>query len=68
MMDGSIAEKDALRIWNETANSDEFCAKIGLKVIRDTATGDAVMWRAPDGDYGRFELALEDFIDRSQEF
>ena len=50
---------DIARLWNKTANSDEFCKKLGVTPVRDTVTGDAVMWRDSEGDYSNFAHVIE---------
>lgn len=55
----SGATADAIKLWNETANDDAFCAKLGVTPLRDTATGIAVMWREGDGDYRNFAHVIE---------
>lgn len=55
----SGATPDAIKLWNETANDDAFCAKLGVTPMRDTATGIAVMWREGDGDYHNFAHVIE---------
>ena len=50
---------DIARLWVETANSDEFCKKLGVTPVRDTSTGDAVMWRDNEGDYSNFAHVIE---------
>ena len=54
---------DAVKLWQDTADNDGFCQLLGLIPLRDTSTGEAIMWREKDGDFIDFAVALRDTIE-----
>ena len=54
---------DVAKLWQDTADNDDFCALFGLIPLRDTATGEAIMWQEKSGDFIDFAVALRDALE-----
>ena len=54
---------DVAKLWQDTADNDDFCALFGLIPLRDTATGEAIMWQEKSSDFIDFAVALRDALE-----